>query len=90
MSENKEMKIIISDEALEEIEGMMTPEEAQQFMDELKKAVEDGSFFANSQPVDLEELKTEDPELYELLVERLGELPVDEEETIIEPKRTLN
>lgn len=68
---DKTPKIQFAPGVLEELEEDMTPEELQEFMNELKMMVEDGSFFDKSEAVDLDELKTTDPELYEILVEQL-------------------
>ncbi|MGZ8924511.1 MAG: hypothetical protein ACXW2E_01380 [Nitrososphaeraceae archaeon] len=64
-------KVVITPEALEQLEQMMEPEELQVFLDELKESVESGTIFEQSTEVDLEELKTEDPETYQALMDQL-------------------
>jgi len=67
---------------LEALEAEMSPEELQAFFDDLKAKVEDGTFFTESEQVDLEALREENPEAYERLM-------ADEEDKEV-VQRTLN
>lgn len=74
MSDDKKMKILFAPGALEALEDELSPEELQQLMDEMKAKIEDGSFFDDSESIDLDELREQDPDLYDLLMERLETL----------------
>ena len=78
----KKLKVVVPPEVLQELEQTMTAQEIQQLLDEFKKSVEDGSLFEKSQPVDLDKLAEEDPELYHIIVERLSKDPDDNEPTL--------
>jgi DNA replication initiation complex subunit (GINS family) len=65
------MKIKFTEESLKDLEETVESEDMQEFIDELQKAVDDGSFFEDSEPVDMEQLKEEEPDLYEILMQRL-------------------
>lgn len=72
MSElNIKKKVIFAPGVLEDMEQQMDPEELQELLDQIKIAAEDGSLFEKSTLVDLTELQEEEPELYQLLKERL-------------------
>lgn len=74
---SQQLKIVFAPGCLEAMEQEMSPEELQQLMDEFKQKLDDGSLFEESEPVDFEQLKTEDPELYALLMERLEEVDLN-------------
>lgn len=67
-------KLIIPPHVLASLEEDLDPSELQSFLDELKMKVETGAIFSESQPVDMETLRVEDPELYNVLVERFSEI----------------
>lgn len=46
----------------------MTQEEIDEISAELTKMVEEGTLFENSEPIDMERLELEDPEMYEQLM----------------------
>lgn len=69
MSDEKEMKIEIAPGALDDFEG--SQEELEEFLAELEAMVADGTLIEHSQPVDLDELEEEDPELYAALMAQL-------------------
>lgn len=64
-------KLILSDRAIEDIENM---QEGQEFLNILQEKIEDGSFFEDSEEVDMEALETEDPELFYILMEALNSI----------------
>ena len=66
----KDLKIIIDPDALAEMEEEMEPEELQKFLNELTEAVRSGKMFEDSEPVDMDKLMIEDPELYQKLINR--------------------
>ena len=68
------MKLKFSEHALDSLEEDMDNEELQDFLDEIKKKFEDGSFIEDSEPVDMERMKIEEPELYKQLVQAMEEL----------------
>lgn len=74
------LKVKFTEDALEDINQMtddMTEEERVKFEEAMKEffqMVKDGSIIEKSEPVDMDKLKEEDPELYELLVRRGEEL----------------
>jgi hypothetical protein len=66
MTDNKTapIQIIIPPAVLADMEQNMSPEDVQLFLDELKVAVESGSFLEDSVPLDLDTVQIDDPELY--------------------------
>jgi hypothetical protein len=64
-------KLILSDRAIEDMENM---QEGQEFLNILQEKIEDGSFFEDSEAVDMEALETEDPELFYILMEALNSI----------------
>jgi len=71
----KDIKIVMADNALQDIEDFCEDDkETQEFLDMLKKGFEDGSFIEDSQAVDMQALKIEEPEVYEALMEALESL----------------
>ena len=71
MSEEQKIKVIIAPEVLEQMEQEFEPEELQRLLDEIQAAVDNGTIFEDSQPVDLEKLQREDPAEYALLMAQL-------------------
>ena len=67
------MKIKMSKYALNNLEEEMETDELQDFLDSLQKMVDDGSFLEESEPVDMELLKVEEPEVYEELIKAMNE-----------------
>lgn len=70
MSDLSDVRVVIVDGALDGLEDG----EVEELMAFFKKALEDGTLTEISEPVDMDELADEDPELYALLVERLEAL----------------
>jgi len=68
------MKITLAKHALDSLEEKMDDDEIQEFLDELKKMVEDGSFLEEGKPVDMELMELEEPELYKELMEAMEDL----------------
>lgn len=70
------VKVIMTDGSLEDLDALLldaSPEEVeglQTFLDRFKKAAEDGTLMENCEPVDMEKLREEEPELAVLLEER--------------------
>lgn len=65
----KDLKVEFAPGVLEQLEGEMSLEDLQEFMDEIKSRIQDGSFFDESTLVDMDALREEDPELYKKLSE---------------------
>ena len=72
------MKVVFAPGLLENLIEEVGEEEAKEILAEIEAAVADGSFFADSEPVDLEELKQEDPEAYEELRQKIEAMPEEE------------
>lgn len=70
MSNTNDTTIVIVDGALDGLED----DEVEELMEFFKQALENGTLMEISEPVDMDELADEDPELYALLVERLEAL----------------
>jgi hypothetical protein len=66
--DKKDLKIEFAPGCLEQLEDEMSPEDLQEFMDKIKSAIEDGSFFADAVEINMDELEETDPELYETLM----------------------
>ena len=66
----KDLKIIIDPGAIADMEAHMSPEEVQKFIDELTEQIKSGALFENSEPVDLEQLAVEEPEIYAKIMEQ--------------------
>lgn len=73
MSGQKQMKVIISPEALMQMEQDIPHEELQSLLDEFSRLVQTGEIFENSEPVDLDDLMRTDPEVYASLMASLEE-----------------
>lgn len=77
---NKKLKLEFAPGAFDNFEG--TQEELDSLIASIQKGIESGEFLQNSEPVDLDELENQDPELAEKLKSFLSQS---------EPtKRTLN
>lgn len=72
------MKVVFAPGLLENLVEEIGEEEAAALIKEIEASVADGSFFADSEPVDLEELKQEDPEAYAELCEKIKAMPEEE------------
>ena len=81
--EEKKMKVVMSPGAMEQIDEVLlsgTPKEVadmQEVLDKFKKSVEDGTYVDDSEPVDMDELSREDPELADILSERIHDAMVE-------------
>jgi hypothetical protein len=60
------MEIKIAPGAFDDFDG--TQEELDQLMKDLNQMIQDGSLFENSEPVDLDLLQEENPEIYEKIM----------------------
>lgn len=82
MSDDQQpLKVKFAPGVLEQLEKDMEPGELQEFLDVIKKGFEDGSFFEQSTPVDMDELRENEPELYKKLSE-LDDSDPDESPTL--------
>lgn len=70
---DKKLKLTFAPGVLEQLESEMGPEELQTFLNELKEMTESGDLVTQSSPVDMEQLRREDPQTYEQLVKQLDE-----------------
>ncbi len=65
------MKMILTPEFIEDLERLMPDEnERQAFVNELQRQFASGEFFVKSQPVDMDKLAVDNPELRKSLTER--------------------
>lgn len=80
---DKKMKVLFAPGTLEMLEDELSPEELQELMDVLKRKIEDGTFLSESKSVDLEELRDTDPEMYDILIERLEALGEESDDPIV-------
>jgi hypothetical protein len=70
MSIPKDVKVVVLDGALDDLD----PDEVNEVMAAFQEAIESGTLMEMSEPVDMDELADEDPELYKLLMEKLEAL----------------
>lgn len=76
MADNNDNKITVkfAPGVIEQMEAEMSPEELQEFMDAIAKLTETGQMnevFDRGEPVDMEKIRKEDPELFETLSNQL-------------------
>lgn len=71
-----QFKLKFAPGVLEGLEQEMSQEELQEFMDALKEAVDTGAIF-EAQPVDLEQLERDEPEVYQALIAQLDLMGVE-------------
>lgn len=71
MTDTKKMKIEFAPGVLEGLEAEMDPEDLQDLMNKIKDVIEGGDLENLATPVDMDELKLENPDLYNTLQERL-------------------
>lgn len=64
---DKPLKIKFAPGVLEQLEEQLSPEDLQEFMDELKQLADSGELETRSTPVDMLQLQREDPELHQEL-----------------------
>lgn len=69
------MKVMIMPGAMDDL----TEEEQKEIMEAITKAIADGSFFTESEAVDFDQLKAEDPQIYEQLMESIESMPTEGE-----------
>lgn len=69
--EENKIKVVISPEALTDMEQHFSPEELQQLLAEFQQLVDSGEIFEQSTPVDMDTLEQDDPELYAQLQARM-------------------
>lgn len=86
MTDNK-MKVIIPPETLAQMEADFDAEELQGVLNMIQQLAENGELIAQSQLVDMDELKESDPELYKQLTDRLQQIDDDDS---FDDTRTLN
>lgn len=67
------IKIVIPPQVLEQMQQDMTPEELASLFSQLEAAIEDGSLFDDSVPVDLAVMEQEDPEEFAKLKAAMAE-----------------
>jgi len=77
MDKDKKYKVLFAPGTLEMLEDQMSPEDLQEMMDMLKRKIEDGKI------VDLNDVKDSDPELYDILIERLEALGEESDDPIV-------
>ena len=72
MEEMKKPKIVFAPGAFDTFEG--TQEELDELLAEITAAIESGEFLENSQPLDMDALIEEDPEMAEVLMKQLSNM----------------
>lgn len=65
-------KIVLSERAKKDL-AEIPQEDRAELMKEFIKAVQNGTLLEKSEPVDMEKLKEEDPELYAMLMKSMDE-----------------
>lgn len=78
------LKVVIPPEVLEQMQRDIPADELQGVLDEIKRLVETGELFEHSEPVDLEALKTEDPEMYMELMQAMKAQGMDDMDDWVE------
>jgi hypothetical protein len=68
-------KLVIADGAFDDV----PEEDREELMKEIQAAFERGDFFTQGEPVDLDELEREEPEVYEKLVTQIEKMDVEKE-----------
>lgn len=81
---NKKLKVTFVPGAFDNFEG--TQDELDSLVAEIQKMVESGELLERSEPIDLDYLEHEDPELYHILKEIPDNLDIENKER----KRKLN
>lgn len=71
--EQPKLKIVIPPQVLEQMQQEMSPEEIEELFAVVQQQVEAGTLFEQSEPVDLERMKQEDPEEYAALMEAMAQ-----------------
>ena len=69
---NKKLKVVFQPGAFDSFEG--SQEELDELIKGIEQMIQDGTLEENSQPVDLDQLEQEDPELAKLLRERIDDI----------------
>mgnify|MGYP001052755539 CR=1 FL=1 len=69
---DKEIKVNFLPGSLDDFEG--TQDELNDFVAEIKNLVLHGDLYENSKPVDMNTLAEDDPELYEILTDRMNKI----------------
>lgn len=70
----KPTKIVFAPGTLEMLEQDKSPEELQAYLDQVKALFDSGELFEMSEPLDMDDLETSDPELFHALMGRVEEL----------------
>ena len=81
MSDQK-LKVKFAPGVLDQLEQDLSTDQLQELFDAIAESIEDGSFLTDSEPVDLELLQTEDPELYEQLMDTLEQIENEENQPL--------
>jgi hypothetical protein len=71
MTEENKIKVVIAPSALADLEETMSPEELQQFLAEFQALVESGDIFSQSEPINMDTLEQDDPELFAQMRDRM-------------------
>ena len=73
---DKKLKVTFAPGAIEEMERTLTPEDMQAIMDAIKAMIDDGTFISKARPVDMDELKQTDPDLYQKIVKSIPDCSI--------------
>lgn len=88
------LKIVIPPQVLEQMQQEMSAEEIQELLTKLQADIEAGTLFDQSEEIDLDRMKQEDPEEYAALMEAMAQDGFDNfddwTEYLINQRPTLN
>jgi hypothetical protein len=75
------IKVLFAPGTLEALEEELSPEDLQEFMDNLKAKMDDGSLGDDATLIDMDELQKSDPETYNHILAQIAMMEVDMMET---------
>lgn len=81
-NEDTNMKAVYAPGVVETLIEEVGEEEAKQIIADIERRLADGSFFDESDFVDLDQLEKEDPEAYEQICKQIEAMPVEEREAV--------
>lgn len=87
MSDQAKLKVVFAPGVLENMEATIDPFELQELLDHIKELADSGKLTDDANLVDWDTIKQDDPELFEVLRDRLDNI---DESTINLPHHTLH
>ena len=76
------MKAVYAPGVVENLIEEVGEEEAKRIIADIEERIAKGTFFEESDPVDLAQLEIEDPEAYEKICRQIEAMPVEEREAV--------